>query len=245
MYGVTRFVTPGNHRSGGEAVRKQGLVASVVGLMALGSTAQQLPAVDGEFSGPYHLDFFQGSDPQVVHPQTHEIVHAVDTRLAPIPREYHSVAVMLPDGSILFGGGVGDFGPSESRHTLELYEPAYMFKPRPTVLDVKKPFTGVSTSQKSHDQQYNVNYELVSAGPNATLNRIVLMRAGTATHAFDNSQRYVELNVDMQSVTGPYDDQEVLVTAPTARQAPPGYYLLTVVDDKQRPSIAKWIQVTP
>ena len=72
--------------------------------------------------------------------------------------------------------------------------------------------------------------------------RVVLIRPGTVTHAFDSSQRFVELNftsVNMQSA----NHKSLTVVKPTPAEAPPGFYMLFVVDDRDSPSIGQWVRI--
>jgi hypothetical protein len=67
----------------------------------------------------------------------------------------------------------------------------------------------------------------------------VLMAPGATTHGFDTSQRYVELRI-LAKVAG----QEVDVAAPPSpRVAPPGYYMLFLINKAGVPSIADWVKV--
>jgi Domain of unknown function (DUF1929) len=66
----------------------------------------------------------------------------------------------------------------------------------------------------------------------------VLMKAGSVTHSFDMDQRYVGLQFTAASgtltVTGP----------PNSNVAPPGYYMLFLVNKAGTPSLASWVQVS-
>ena len=58
------------------------------------------------------------------------------------------------------------------------------------------------------------------------------------THAVDFEQRYVDLSF---SVT---DGNTLSVTGPaTGNQAPPGYYMLFIVNSSGVPSVASWVHV--
>jgi hypothetical protein len=63
------------------------------------------------------------------------------------------------------------------------------------------------------------------------------MKAGSNTHSFDMDQRYVGLSFTKASgslnVTGP----------PNSNIAPPGYYMLFIVNSAGTPSLASWVQV--
>jgi len=67
---------------------------------------------------------------------------------------------------------------------------------------------------------------------------VVLMKARSVTHSFDMDQRYVGLSFSQGAggltVTGP----------PDSNIAPPGYYMLFLVNKTGTPSVAAWVQVS-
>jgi PKD repeat protein len=71
----------------------------------------------------------------------------------------------------------------------------------------------------------------------ASISSIVLMRPGSPTHAYDMEQRLVGLSFSAAgttlTVSGP----------PNANIAPPGYYMLFILNNRGVPSIAKFVQV--
>jgi hypothetical protein len=75
--------------------------------------------------------------------------------------------------------------------------------------------------------------------PNASnISSIALIRAGSPTHAFDMDQRMVGLSFTDQG------NGTLMVNAPAnGNLAPPGYYMLFVVNSAGVPSIANWVQV--
>jgi Domain of unknown function (DUF1929)/Glyoxal oxidase N-terminus len=144
-------------------------------------------------------------------------------------RAYHSVAVLLPDGRVISAGDDGNT-PKSIAHALdtaEVYEPPYLFKgPRPTI--------SWSPSATSWGRKFAVQT------PNAGIDRAVLIAPGATTHAADMHQRYVPLELEHRSQGG------VELTAPAnANVAPPGYYMLFLVNDAGVPSIAKFILLMP
>jgi hypothetical protein len=64
------------------------------------------------------------------------------------------------------------------------------------------------------------------------------MKPGSVTHSFDMDQRYVGLSFTAAAgsltVTGP----------PNSNIAPPGYYMLFLVNQAGTPSLASWVQVS-
>jgi hypothetical protein len=68
---------------------------------------------------------------------------------------------------------------------------------------------------------------------------VVLIRQGAVTHAFNQSQRYIFCK--LVSAAG----NSVQATAPSNHNvAPPGYYLLFVVDADRVPSTGVWINLS-
>ena len=72
------------------------------------------------------------------------------------------------------------------------------------------------------------------------ITKAVLVAPITSTHSIDTSQRYLELTI---ANTG--KNQLLLKSPQDAQAAPPGYYMLFLLDAKGVPSIAKWVQLDP
>jgi hypothetical protein len=137
-------------------------------------------------------------------------------------RTYHSAALLLPDGRVLSSGSTNDL-PEQS--TVEIHSPPYLFKgPRPTV-------SGVQT-QIGYGESFDISTPEAS-----DITRVALIRPGSVTHAVNFDQRYVDM-------TFTKSDGTVTATAPTSGNvAPPGYYMLVVVDSAGVPSVARWVQL--
>jgi hypothetical protein len=62
------------------------------------------------------------------------------------------------------------------------------------------------------------------------------------THHFDYGQRYVELLIDVDPENPcPQNTPVRILPPPMASMAPPGYYLLFLVDTEGRPSTGKFV----
>jgi hypothetical protein len=152
-----------------------------------------------------------------------------------LPRGYHSNAVLLPDGRIMVTGDElqelasnPDINNLSMNGSIEIYEPPYLFQgPRPEL-------TKVPDAPVGYDQYFPVG--TTSTG----VTKAVLVAPITSTHSIDTSQRYLELTI---ANTG--KNQLLLKSPANAQAAPPGYYMLFLLDAKGVPSIAKWVQLDP
>jgi hypothetical protein len=147
------------------------------------------------------------------------------------PRLYHSVAILLPDATVWVAGGNPTRGTFEPH--LEIYSPAYLFAPdgslapRPTISSISPGVVG-----------YGATFQ-VQTPDAASIKSAVLMRAGAVTHAFDMDQRLVGMSFTagngLLSVTSP----------PNGNIAPPGYYLLFLLNSAGVPSVGAFVQLSP
>jgi len=162
--------------------------------------------------------------------------------LQDVPRQYHSVAGLLPDGSVVSAGGA-NLPQSETDwckpdHTLEIFKPPYFFNGVRPDID-----TTTLTDPAVGHYNYNATFSFsVTLETTVTVDRVALVRPGASTHAFDSSQLYVELRLPtLPSGGGTLTLQPTM--PPNGNYAPPGYYLLVVVDSLGRPSAGAWIRL--
>src|SRR5262249_36889380 len=105
--------------------------------------------------------------------------------------------------------------------------PSYFFKPRPVI--------NAAPATVAHGAAFSVQTPTPGA-----IAEVVLMMPGAVTHGFNQNQRYVGCIITGTSATA------VNASAPPdGNIAPPGYYLLFLVDHDRSPSIGVWIRVTP
>jgi|SRR5579859_1549991 len=146
-------------------------------------------------------------------------------------RLYHSNSLLLPDATVLFIGGNPARGTYEQH--MEIYSPAYLFNAdgsaatRPSIAGV--PSTGIG---------YGSAFQ-VQTPDAANISSVVLMRPGAPTHAFDMEQRLVGLSFTAGSGT------LNLTAPPSSNIAPPGYYMLFLLNTAGVPSIAQFVELTP
>ncbi|RDV08314.1 DUF1929 domain-containing protein [Arthrobacter sp. RT-1] len=138
----------------------------------------------------------------------------------PVGRNYHSSTLLLPDGRVVAIGSNPVDNSYEKR--LSVYEPPYLFKgARPTI-------TGAPANAK-----YGQAFALGTTGNVISAS---LTSPGSATHQTDTNSRLVDLPLSGGAAK--------TATIPTNRALlPPGPYMLTVLDDKGVPSVARWINI--
>jgi len=140
-------------------------------------------------------------------------------------RGYHSVALLLPDGRVLSGGGECNTTPPCNRNTAEIFSPPYLFKgPRPTITSAPTSIGGGRTF-------------FVGTPDAANITQVTWIRLGAVTHTFNQEQRLSYLSFG-QAAGG------LNVTAPpSANLAPAGYYMLFLLNSSNVPSVGSMIQV--
>ncbi len=71
----------------------------------------------------------------------------------------------------------------------------------------------------------------------ASITKVTFIRLGSVTHSFDQNQRFLRLPFT-KAATG------LTVTAPSRPAlAPPGHYMLFILNDRGVPSVAKIIRI--
>jgi Galactose oxidase-like, Early set domain/Glyoxal oxidase N-terminus len=144
-------------------------------------------------------------------------------------RLYHSVSLLLPDGTVWLAGGNPSRGTYEQH--MEIYQPAYLFNSNGTLA------TRPTISSAPGSVTYGAPFTVTTPDA-ANISSVVLMRNGAVTHAFDMDQRLVGLSFTAGAGS-------LTVTAPpNGDVAPPGYYMLFLLNSSGVPSVSSSIQVT-
>jgi galactose oxidase len=145
------------------------------------------------------------------------------------PRIYHSTAVLLPDARVLTAGGGEAIGQTQETNA-EIFSPPYLFNPDGSL--AVRPVIQSAPAEVHYGQSFTVQAQGAS-----TVQRANLIRLGSATHAFNQSQYIYPLTVTQSGST-------LTATAPPSPNlAPPGPYMLFLLNDKGVPSVAKVIMV--
>ncbi len=139
------------------------------------------------------------------------------------PRMYHATTVLLRDGRVLVAGQ--DSG--DSAFWTEIYNPPYLYRgERPTI--AKAP--GLAVWGGSID---------ITTPDAASIDSVVLVKLSSVTHSVNFEQRLV----DLAFTSG--DESLTATITDNPNVAPPGVYMLFILNDSGVPSVAEMITVGP
>jgi hypothetical protein len=140
-----------------------------------------------------------------------------------VGRQYHSVSLLLADGRVL---NVGSQSAIVREMRMEVYSPPYLFRgPRPKI--------NSSPAATAYGDDF-----LVESPDSCRIDRVALIRPTSVTHHTNTDQRYLPLRWEREG------NCSLRIGAPAnAQLAPPGYYLLFILDDCGVPSVGRFIRL--
>jgi hypothetical protein len=143
-----------------------------------------------------------------------------------IDRLYHSNAILLPDGRVMVAGSNPATKVNELR--IEIYRPPYLFQgPRPTIED--------APAQVAYGQEVTIH------SPQAgQIEEVALIHPASTTHCLTTEQRYVGL-----AITARNSDTLRARIPQNPNLAPPGYYMLFLLNQAGVPSEARFVHLVP
>ena len=137
-------------------------------------------------------------------------------------RNYHSVALLMPDGRVWTAGsdvdaghGAGPLPRADARNLdIEIYEPWYFALPG-------RPYINAAPSLAHPGETILIRSTFAKE-----IVRVIVVRCGTSTHAFNPDQRMIELHF-----THPLPDDDILLVTmpPTNNILVPGPYLIFTI----------------
>jgi hypothetical protein len=167
----------------------------------------------------------QGATLPVLTPEMFDPVSETWTAwpAATVPRIYHSVALLLHDGRVWTAGSTPNAFKKEIR--IEIFNPWYISETRPTI-------SGDPTGGAYGNT-------ITIPTPNAAnITKVSLVRVSSITHHYNTDQRLIWLQIVSKT------SSSVTVRAPiNNRLAPPGYYLVHVLNSAGVPSVGTFIKI--
>src|SRR5919106_709233 len=152
-----------------------------------------------------------------------------------VTRQYHSTALLLPDGRVLSSGG-GICGTCDQVGYLaknaEIFIPPYLFKKDGSGELAARPEITDAPATVNHGTSFQITT------PNAAaIHKVGLIRLGSQTHSVEMEQRYLPLGFTAGNGT-------LTASVPAnVHTAVPGVYMLFIVDSAGVPSVAKMVNV--
>ena len=143
---------------------------------------------------------------------------------AKVPRLYHSVALLLQDGRVWTAGTTLDFDTRELR--TEIFSPGYVSETRPSISgSISGGLYGGTITIPTPDA--------------AKISKVSLIKVSSTTHHYNTDQRLIWLQKTSSNASS------ITVKSPiNSKIAPPGYYLIHILNGAGVPSKGKFIKIS-
>ncbi|WP_250001149.1 galactose oxidase early set domain-containing protein [Actinoplanes sp. M2I2] len=178
----------------------------------------------GPYRGAERSDLFNA---QFYVPATNSFRTAAESTVG---RNYHSEAILLPDGRVITLGSDPLYdrtgrAPGTFEQRIEVYSPPYLFRG-------ERPVIARAPAEIARGGAFAVDTPDAARIASARL-----VRPSSVTHGTDTDQRSIALGLSRAA-----GHLELRVPR-QAGVAPSGWYMLFLVDDRGRPSVARWVRV--
>ena len=169
----------------------------------------------------------------VLRPELFDPVTETFTLLPPIAvgRNYHSVALLLPDARVMSaGGGLCGQGCAANHPDLQILTPHYLLNADGS--PATRPVIVSAPSSATHGTRINVSTD-------SAVTAFSLVRLSSTTHTVNNDQRRIPLSIASSSGN---DYQLAIPSNPGV--VLPGFYMLFAMNADGVPSVAAMVQVS-
>jgi galactose oxidase len=188
--------------------------------------------VGGQSQGEPFVDDTWQPVPEIYSPDAPDAQKWREVARHSTPRVYHSWALLLPDATVIVGGGGLDRQETD-HYDAQIYQPAYLFGPDGKTA-VERP--KINTIDK---KLYKIGDKIVIT-TNVAVDGASLIRYSATTHSLNNDMRRIKLAVTPE---GNASDKKYSMKIPNDSGVTlPGYWMLFVLQ-KGVPSHAATVQI--
>ena len=155
------------------------------------------------------------------------------TQMAPIaiPRNYHSTAVLMLDGTVMNGGG-GLCGTCSTNHwDAQIWSPPYLYTSS-GALATRPVINSISATSIKVGSVLTVN-------TNSPVTSMSLIRMSSTTHTVNTDQR----RIPFTTLTGAGTNSYKITIPGDQGKAVPGYWMLFALNSAGVPSVGKIVQI--
>ena len=185
----------------------------------------QVMAIGGQGNTAIFTDQLSRLTPELWNPSTGLWTNMADMT---VPRNYHSIAVLLLDGRVLVAGGGLCNSCSTNHADAQIFSPPYLFNNNGG-LRVRPIITSAPT-----ETDWNTN---VVVNSNMAITEFVLVRQTSVTHSTSNGQRRIPVT------SSSIGTNQYSIAIPDRNILPPGNYMLFAFRSNGTPSVAKVINI--
>jgi hypothetical protein len=141
-----------------------------------------------------------------------------------VTRGYHASSLLLPDGRVLHAGS-GEGAGAPDQKNAQIFTPPYLLRgARPEITSAPEEIA------------YSATFRVATPQVDEIV-KVIFIRLGATTHAFDENQRFQRLAFT-KDATG------LTVTAPSsANRAPPGHYMVFILNADDIPSVGRIVRL--
>jgi hypothetical protein len=150
-------------------------------------------------------------------------------------RVYHSTALLLPSARVLSSGSGegGDVSYANSEFSAQVYSPPYLYNADGSL--AARPTITSAPARLAYGQTFTVQTPNAASVPRGNL-----IRLSSVTHGVNMSQLLYPLTFTATS------SSSLSAVAPKSPNlAPPGFYMLFLINESGVPSVAKFVRIGP
>lgn len=188
----------------------------------------EVMVIGGNSKGDKFFDDSSIMTPEIWNPKTQQWRELADLW---VPRNYHSVALLLPDGRVFSaGGGLCGENCSRNHPNAQLYSPPYLFNEEGGL--ATRPVIVQAPSRLA----YGESFEVLASGE---ISAFSMVKLSSTTHAINTDLRFLQVPFEKKA-TGEY----VLTAHANPNVLAPGYWMLFALNTQGVPSLSKIVQVS-